>query len=165
MKKFFLNQLVIYPLLFGVIGYFAYRNFPDFYLVEMAKDVYLPYLKEIFTFINFTDVQFFTVYGLLIGYVYGSLSVVVKVRNLKSIILMGIVLYVKLTLAMILGVSFGLILYPVQLILTPIIIYLAKLYSKKQQRKRDQIQQDTNDNVKVLMNKFEEFIQSKKAQS
>lgn len=125
MEKFFLKRLVAYPIGWSLVWYMIYTKYPDFPLLEL----FLEGLED------FTEVLPFALsppldiilFGLVFGYVYGTASVVFKVRMFKGGIFF-LVLIFKMMFAALFAVSVGYLLFAAEILLLPLIIFLFKKY-------------------------------------
>ena len=114
-KKIMFSRLISYPLICAVIWTLFFLNFNDNYFTQMALEEHRLYLS------SFPVEYFPIIYGVSFGYIYGTISIVFKVRNFNGLT-MFLGFFLKVFVAS-LFTSVGYILLPIELIL--LIVFLA----------------------------------------
>lgn len=125
MKKFFLKRLIAYPICWSIVWYMINTKYPDFPLLELFLDG-LEDFTEVLPFALSPPLDII-LFGLVFGYVYGTASVVFKVRMFKGGIFF-LVLIFKMMFSAIFAVSIGYLLFAAEILLLPLIIFLFKTY-------------------------------------
>ncbi|MBU8732489.1 hypothetical protein KM915_20795 [Cytobacillus oceanisediminis] len=155
MQSFVFKRLLVYPLVFIILTNVLYFNYPA---ARSEIDNYKNSLP-------FEDSTMFSLilFGYLLGYVYGTLSLIIEVRSFRSILLLIIMFVLKLFFSMILAVSFGIFVLPFELV---IILLFGFKKSKKiirpRKRKEKYIQTKEKDE---LIKEMENLIQQYKSQA
>jgi hypothetical protein len=142
LKKFFLMRLMVYPVISCIAWSYLYSNFSDFILVKMADQVLLNSMP--FPISNEIKILLF---GYAFGYVYGTISTVIKVRKFKGILFLGLFAF-KVIQSMLLAGSIGIYILALEIILLPFIIILMKKHKAKKKEKLEKQKQEEYNAVK-----------------
>ncbi len=111
MRSFFVKRLFGYPLLYAFIWYYLYQNFTDVYFVNIAVRQINSIVRE-FPFIYSNMSTYFILFGFIFGYIYSTISTLVKAREFRGILFVC-VLSTK-TLFAIITIPFGIIMFFVE---------------------------------------------------
>ncbi|OUA30910.1 hypothetical protein BK777_00610 [Bacillus thuringiensis serovar aizawai] len=123
MRTFFVKRLFGYPLLYAFIWYYLYQNFTDLYFVNIAVRQINSIVRE-FPFIYSNMSTYFILFGFIFGYIYSTISTLLKAREFRGILFVC-VLSTK-TLFAIMTIPFGIIFYLVECI--SLIIIMTSLF-------------------------------------
>lgn len=131
MKNFFLKRLLVYPGAFAILWYYIFENYATYSALDLIRKQ-ITILTEIVPLAPPFDV---ILYGILFGYVYGTSSVLISVRKLRSFILIAILFFAKVVYSGILAVTIGYLIFPIEIILLPVIVLCYKAYKRKKKFK------------------------------
>ncbi len=123
MRTFFVKRLFGYPLLYAFIWYYLYQNFTDLYFVNITVRQINSIVRE-FPFIYSNMSTYFILFGFIFGYIYSTISTLLKAREFRGILFVC-VLSTK-TLFAIMTIPFGIIFYLVECI--SLIIIMTSLF-------------------------------------
>lgn len=159
MKEFFFKRLIVYPLFFSLGVFYAYNNFPS--VAEQIDG-----FKDMLPFGDSLTFQLL-LFGMLLGYVYGTISTIIKVRSFKNIFLLAILFVLKVFFSAIIAVSFGLFVYIAEaLIIAFILTYkftnLKKNFHNKHKMKKNSTEEIQN--PEALVHEMEKLIAQFKSQ-
>ncbi|WP_430510733.1 hypothetical protein [Gottfriedia solisilvae] len=160
MKSIFIKRLITYPAIFCIAWYYMYLKFPNFYFCQYIIETFNMVIKNVPNFPEVETKTIFIIFGLSFGYVYGTISTLIKVREFRGFLFFGL-FFIKSLISTVAALSFGLVLYPLEILLIPIILLLVK---KLKTHKREQ----GNSHRKIitredLIKELEKFIKSKQA--
>ena len=159
-KKFLINRLLFYPVLWSFIWTFIFLKSPSFHLITLIKEG-LYALTNTFPFSLTLETQFM-LFGLVFGYVYGTISILLKARQIRGM-LFFIVFFLKIMISMFFAITIGYLLYPIELILLPIILLLFRKYRKnKEKKKSENIAMVNQRNKEELLNEIREVMKEHK---
>ncbi|PTY81020.1 hypothetical protein [Heyndrickxia sporothermodurans] len=154
LKKIYLNSFLIYPFISCVIWTYAYSKYPDFLYMEVASDL----MTKVFPFPIDVPIKI-ALFGIVFGYVYGTISTVAKARSFKGILFIPFLIF-KLIVTMLLAATFGILAIGLEIIILPLIILFIKKQKREKQRKLEL--QRENEYTK-LKNEIIEGIAEKQA--
>jgi hypothetical protein len=133
MKNFFVRRLLIYPAIFGIVWTFLFVKYPEFIFVKLVQDE----LTYQFIRLEIPMKTLFILFGMAFGYVYGTISTLVKASQFRGIIFLFIFLF-KVMISMTFAISIGYILYAIELVMLPVFLVLIRKIKevRKNQRKK-----------------------------
>lgn len=118
-----IKRFIVYPIIFTFIWTYTFKNFPDFFLMKLTLDnIKTTWINTIHLHVSLKT--YVMVFGFLFGYVYGTISLFIKVREFKGLS-MFVLFFIKSFISMILTCLFG-FLYIIELCIRPFIIYLLR---------------------------------------
>jgi len=156
MFLFFFKRLVIYPLLFSGIFYILLTNYPDHQFVYTLVGEYLKQYKALLP-TGFTDKFYILTFGLLFGYAWGTISSVFQLRQMKTITSILIVGYLKLTVSVIFALTIGIFIYPFEVILLPILLFLFRNRKNKGNSRKIRTKEDILREIEKLKKEYDQL--------
>ena len=156
MKKIFIWRLLIYPIISCIIWHKLYVDFEDFFLIETVKGVVLKTIP-----FDFKEEINFIIFGIAFGYVYGTVSLFIKVRKFKGFIFFALFLFK--VLQCIIFANIAIYFYLLEILLLPLILYFIKKRKKIKKIKVENKKKEENKKIKeeILFELREEMLSGK----
>lgn len=158
MKNFFLKRLVAYPVGWGIAWYFIFSRYSDSSFIGLIKEQ-MDYMMDILPFSLSPSVSMI-LFGLGFGYVYGTGSILVRVSKLRGTLFI-VMFLVKVLFSAFFAVSIGCLLYFLEILLFPIIIYGYKKLKKKKIPRVYKKESDQEDLIKEMERIVYEYRKSR----
>lgn len=141
----FKQRFIIYPAIWLTIFTIAFTKFSSSTIVKEVENMFILPLFEAVG-LNVSFYVFIGIFSILFGYVYGTISQVVKTRNFSGITMLAVFI-IKFFLSS-MGIVFGIFAFVIELILFPFVLIAKRKYIKKKEEKKNE----------KLMGQFREII-------
>lgn len=132
-KGVIVKRYIVYPIIFLFVWAYAYQNFPHFFLVKLTTESIKTAWIDTFH-LHISMKTCVHIFGFLFGYVYGTISLAIKVREFRGA-LMIVLFLIKCFASTMATCLFGFA-YFIELALCPLIFLAVRKYKKKKAIKK-----------------------------
>jgi hypothetical protein len=147
MKKFFQRRLIIYPAISSLCWYLIFMKYSGSSMLNLIEDE-INYMIDILPF-SLPPPLIILLFGLSFGYVYGTISIIVKVRQFKGTFFILIFIF-KVMFSTMLAVSIGIFAYFIEIAILPILLHVLKKIKKNKHTPTIYKTKDKDDLIKEM---------------